>query len=95
MTNGGGLDPDGVDGPGPEMFTMTAPLHGTYLVYVNYWGNFGSGGYNFDESGNQNEVITSQINLVLNENTVDEKRETFIVPLRAIGDLLLVKTFNY
>lgn len=32
LTNGGGLDPDGVDGPGPEMFTMTAPLHGTYLV---------------------------------------------------------------
>ena len=95
MSNGGGLDPDGVDGPGPEMFTMTAPMHGTYLVYVNYWGNFGSGGYNFDERGNQNEVITSQINLVLNENTVDEKRETFIVPLRAIGDLLLVKTFNY
>jgi uncharacterized protein YfaP (DUF2135 family) len=62
---------------------------------VNYWGNFGSGGYNFDETGNQNEVITSQINLVLNENTVDEKRETFIVPLRAIGDLQLVKTFNY
>ena len=95
MSNGGGLDPDGVDGPGPEMFTMTAPMHGTYLVYVNYWGNFGSGGYNFDETSNQNEVITSQINLVLNENTVDEKRETFIVPLRAIGDLLLVKTFNY
>ena len=40
-------------------------------------------------------MITSQITLVLNENTVDEKRETFIVPLRAIGDLLLVKTFNY
>jgi uncharacterized protein YfaP (DUF2135 family) len=77
------------------MFTMTAPLRGTCLVYVNYWGNFGSGGYNFDERGNHNEVITSQINLVLNENTVDEKRETFIVPLRAIGDLLPVKTFNY
>ena len=95
LSNGGGLDPDGVDGPGPEMFTMTAPLHGTYLVYVNYWGNFGNGGYNFEETSNQNEVITSQITLVLNENTVDEKRETFIVPLRAIGDLLLVKTFNY
>ena len=95
LTNGGGLDPDGVDGPGPEMFTMTAPMHGTYLVYVNYWGNFGGEGYNFDEASNQNEVITSQINLVLNENTVDEKRETFVVPLRAIGDLLLVKTFNY
>lgn len=95
LTIGGGLDPDGVDGPGPEMFTMTAPLHGTYLIYVNYWGNYGAEGYNFDEGSNQNEVITANINLVLNENTVDEKRETFIVPMRAIGDLLLVKTFNY
>ncbi len=75
---------------------MTAPLHGTYLVYVNYWGNYSAGdGYNFTEGANQNEVITSQINLVLNENTVNEKRESFTVPLRAIGDLLLVKTFNY
>lgn len=95
LSNGGGLDTDSVDGPGPEMFTMTAPMHGTYLVYVNYWGNFGNGGYNFEEGSNQNEVITSQINLVLNENTVNEKRESFVVPLRAIGDLLLVKTFNY
>ncbi|WAH59462.1 DUF2135 domain-containing protein [Pseudomonas silvicola] len=95
LSNGGGLDTDSVDGPGPEMFTMTAPMHGTYLVYVNYWGNYSNGGYNFEERGNQNEVITSQINLVLNENTVNEKRESFIVPLRAIGDLLLVKTFTY
>lgn len=96
LTNGGGLDTDSVDGPGPEMFTMTAPLQGTYLIYVNYWGNYSSGGgYNFDEASNEKEVITSQINLVLNENTVNEKRETFIVPLRGIGDLLLVKTFNY
>jgi uncharacterized protein YfaP (DUF2135 family) len=41
------------------MFTLTAPLQGTYLVYVNYWGNFGSEGYNFDGASNQNEVITS------------------------------------
>ncbi|WP_416427088.1 DUF2135 domain-containing protein [Pseudomonas sp. App30] len=95
LSNGGGLDTDSVDGPGPEMFTMTAPMHGTYLVYVNYWGNYSNGGYNFEEHANQNEVITSEINLVLNENTVNEKRESFIVPLRAIGDLLLVKTFTY
>jgi uncharacterized protein YfaP (DUF2135 family) len=95
MSNGGGLDTDSVDGPGPEMFTMTAPLHGTYLVYVNYWGNLGAGGYNFDAGSNQNEVITSQISLVFNENTVNEKRETFLVPLRAIGELLLVKSFNF
>lgn len=95
LSNGGGLDVDSVNGPGPEMFTMTAPMRGTYLVYVNFWGNLGGGGYNFDVGGNQNEVIVSQISLVFNENTPDEKRETFIVPMRAIGDLVLVKTFNY
>ncbi|MGY4531015.1 uncharacterized protein YfaP (DUF2135 family) [Pseudomonas sp. TE3786] len=95
MSNGGGLDVDSVDGPGPEMFTMTAPLHGTYLVFVNYWGNLNSEGYNFTEGSNQNEVITAQISLVFNENTPNEKRETFIVPLRGIGDLQLIKSFNY
>lgn len=95
MSNGGGLDVDSVDGPGPEMFTMTAPLHGTYLVYVNYWGNLNSQGYNFEAGSNQNEIITAQISLVFNENTPNEKRETFVVPLRGIGDLQLVKTFTY
>ncbi|MFB4369928.1 MULTISPECIES: YfaP family protein [unclassified Pseudomonas] len=95
LSNGGGLDVDSVDGPGPEMFTMTAPLQGTYLVYVNYWGNLGSEGYNFEAGSNQNEIITAQINLIFNENTVNEKRETFVVPLRAIGELLFVKSFNY
>ncbi|MDO9618593.1 MAG: DUF2135 domain-containing protein [Pseudomonas sp.] len=95
LSNGGGLDVDSVDGPGPEMFTMSAPLHGTYLIYVNYWGNLNSQGYNFQAGSNQNEVITAQINLVFNENTVNEKRETFVVPLRTIGDLLLIKSFNY
>lgn len=95
LGNGGGLDPDGVDGPGPEMFTMAAPLRGTYLVYVNYWGNLNGQGYNFQAGANQQEVITAQVNLVFNENSVDEKRETFVVPLRTIGDLVLVKTFTY
>ncbi|WP_152220624.1 YfaP family protein [Pseudomonas sp. SCB32] len=96
LSNGGGLDPDGVDGPGPEMFTMAAPLHGTYLVYVNYWGNYNaSQGYNFQEGNHEQDVITAEINLVFNENTVNEKRETFVVPMRTIGDLVLVKTFNY
>lgn len=95
LSNGGGLDVDSVDGPGPEVFTMTAPLQGNYLIYVNYWGNLGSAGYNFDEKSNRNEIITAQINLIFNENSVNEKRETFLLPLRAIGELLFVKSFNY
>lgn len=95
MSNGGGLDVDSVDGPGPEMFTMTAPLHGTYAVYLNYWGNLGAGGYNFDEGSNAREMITTEVTLVFQENTADERRETFVVPLRNIGDTQLIKAFRY
>jgi uncharacterized protein YfaP (DUF2135 family) len=95
LQQGGGLDVDSVDGPGPEVFTLAAPLRGTYAVYVNYWGNLGDGGYNFVEGGNERDLITTRISLVFNENTVDERRESFLVPLRAIGDLQLIKAFQY
>lgn len=94
LSDGSGLDVDSVDGPGPEVFTSGEPQQGTYLVYVNYWGNLGSQGYNFDPNSNRKEVVTAQISLVFQENTVNERRETFVVPLRAIGELTLVKSFN-
>lgn len=95
LTNGAGLDVDSVDGPGPEMFTMASPQRGNYHVYVNFWGKLGAGGYHFDESTRRREVIAARVTLVFNENTVREKRETFIVPLRSIGELTLVKSFIY
>ncbi len=95
LTNGGGLDVDSVDGPGPEMFTMTSPMRGNYHVYINYWGKLGAGGYHFDETKRNREVITAHLTLVFNENTPKEKREEFILPLRSIGDLILVKSFTY
>lgn len=95
MSNGGGLDADTVDGPGPENFVMTSPMRGLYQVWINYWGNFGGSGYHFDESTRQRPVITSRITLVFNENTARERREEFVVPLRAIGELTLVKTFKF
>jgi uncharacterized protein YfaP (DUF2135 family) len=95
LANGGGLDVDSVDGAGPEMFSMAAPLHGAYHVYVNYWGNFGGGGYHFDEKTRKKDVITTTVTLVFHENTTREKRETFVVPLRKIGDLNLVKSFLF
>ena len=95
LSNGGGLDVDSVDGPGPEMFTMTSPMRGNYHVYVNYWGKLGAGGYHFDESKRNREIITAHLTLVFNENTAREKRETFVLPLRSIGDLILVKSFVY
>lgn len=95
LSNGGGLDVDSVDGPGPEMFSMTSPMRGNYHVYVNYWGKLGANGYHFDESKRNREIITARLTLVFNENTAREKRETFVLPLRSIGDLLLVKSFIY
>ncbi|QNB00164.1 YfaP family protein [Massilia sp. Se16.2.3] len=95
LTNGGGLDADSVDGPGPEMFTMTTPLRGLYQVWINYWGNFGDSGYHFDESTRQRPIITSRVTLVFNENTARERREDLVIPLRSIGELTLVKSFVY
>jgi uncharacterized protein YfaP (DUF2135 family) len=95
LTNGGGLDADSVDGPGPEMFTMTAAMRGVYQVWINYWGNFGSEGYHFDESTRQRPIITARVTLVFHENTPRERREDVVVPLRSIGELTLVKSFVY
>ncbi len=95
LDGGGGLDVDSVDGPGPEMFTTVAPLHGAYHVFINYWGNYGQGGYNFDESQRKKPIITTRVTLVMYENTVNEKRESFVIPLRKIGDLNLVKSFMF
>jgi uncharacterized protein YfaP (DUF2135 family) len=95
LDGGGGLDVDSVDGPGPEIFSTVAPLHGAYHVYVNYWGNFGPGGYHFDESTREQPVITARVTLVYHENTAREKRESFLIPLRKISDLTLVKSFLF
>lgn len=96
LNGGGGLDVDSVDGPGPEMFTTVAPLHGAYHVFVNYWGNYSdAGGYNFDEKQRKKPIVTTRVTLVFYENTPREKRESFVVPLRKIGDLNLVKSFMF
>jgi len=94
LATGGGLDVDSVDGAGPEMFSVTAPVPGVYHVYVNYWGNFGDQGYHFDESTRQQPIITARVTLVFDENTGAERRETFVVPMRKIGELQLVRSFR-
>ena len=94
LTNGGGFDVDSVDGAGPGIFSTSTPLPGTYLVYLNYWGNFDDGGYNFEAGRHDKHVISCTVTIITNENTADEKRETLLVPLRAIGDLRLVRQFN-
>ncbi|ALE57689.1 DUF2135 domain-containing protein [Paraburkholderia sp. RL17-368-BIF-A] len=92
LEDGSGFDVDSVDGAGPGIFSSAAPEHGTWLFFLNYWGNFDSTGYNFDAAAHDRDVITATLTLVFNENTPNERRETMMVPLRKIGDLMLVKS---
>jgi uncharacterized protein YfaP (DUF2135 family) len=92
LADGSGFDVDSVDGAGPGIFSSAAPQRGTWLFFLNYWGNFDSSGYNFDAAAHDRDVITATLTLVFNENTPNERRETRIVPLRKIGDLTLVKS---
>ena len=91
LQGGGGLDVDSVDGAGPEMFSISAPRKGAYQLYVNYWGNFGGAGYHFEET-RQKPIITASFTFVYHENTPNERRETMVLPLRRIGELMWVKT---
>lgn len=85
MANGGALDVDVTTGYGPEIFASTSPGKGNYHVYVNYFG-----------SGETTGVVTiAQVTIISNENSPAEKQQTFRVPLRAAGELTLVKSFVY
>jgi uncharacterized protein YfaP (DUF2135 family) len=92
LQGGGGLDADSVDGAGPEMFSLAAPQRGAYHVYINYWGNFGESGYHFDEATRKKPIITVHITMIHHENSPRERRESFVLPLRKIGDLIHVKS---
>lgn len=72
---------------GRQVPHVRRPGPGAYHFYVNYWGNFGNSGYHFDEATRLKPIITVRMTLVTHENTAREKRESFIVPLRNIGDL--------
>ena len=94
VPNGAALDVDVTTGYGPEIIAMPAPIKGQYLVYVNYYG----GGYRSDEDGEQQAaqaLTTAQITVITEEGTPSEKMETFVVPMRTAGELMLVKSFSY
>ena len=87
LPSGTALDIDVTTGFGPEIISAPAPKNGTYLVYVNYYGS----GY-----GSENrDLTTAKVSVVSRAGTPDEKIESSLVPLRAPGELTLVKTFQY
>jgi uncharacterized protein YfaP (DUF2135 family) len=94
LKSGGGMDVDSVDGAGPEIFSVAGARRGPYQFYVNYWGNFGDWGYHFEET-RQKPIITCRLTLILNENTANERRESFVAPLRKVGDLAHIKTLMF
>ena len=75
---------DVTTGYGPEIFAMPAPVHGRYQVYINYYGE-----------RSETELTTAQLTLITDEGSVNEKQETFIVPMRNAGELTLVKSFDW
>ena len=83
MKNGGALDVDVTTGYGPEIFSSPAPAKGMYHVYVNYFGSGASTGL----------VTIAQVTIIANENSPNERQQMFRVPLRAAGELTLVKSF--
>jgi uncharacterized protein YfaP (DUF2135 family) len=85
VKNGGALDVDVTTGYGPEIFSSVSPAKGNYHVYVNYFGSGASTG----------TLTIAQVTIIANENSPNERQQTFRVPLRAAGELMLVKSFVY
>jgi uncharacterized protein YfaP (DUF2135 family) len=84
--NGGSLDVDVTTGYGPEIYANPSPPQGVYQVFVNYYG----AGTDADA-----KIITAQIAVISNENTLAERQQVFRVPMRKPGELTLVKSFTY
>lgn len=85
MPNGGALDVDVTTGYGPEIFSSPAPAPGNYHVYVNYFGG-----------GQEQAIVTlAQVTVIAHENTPREKKQTFRVPMRAPGELTLIRSFVF
>jgi len=85
LASGTALDIDVTTGYGPEIISVPSPRNGTYLIYVNYYGSGES----------RKDLTTAKISIVSQAGTPDEKIEASLVPMRAPGDLMLVKSFHY
>jgi uncharacterized protein YfaP (DUF2135 family) len=90
LKDGGALDVDVTSGYGPEIFESPVAKPGRYYVYLNYYGGEGMG-----VSGKPATITVANVTVITNENTVDEKKQTYVVPMRRAGDLTLVTSFLY
>jgi uncharacterized protein YfaP (DUF2135 family) len=90
LDNGAALDVDVTSGYGPEIFESPVAEHGRYFVYVNYYGGEG-----MSVTGKPATITVATITVIANENTVNEKKQSFVVPMRKPGELTLVTSFVY
>ncbi|UXI67587.1 YfaP family protein [Tahibacter amnicola] len=90
IPNGGALDVDVTDGYGPEIFATPAITPGMYYVYVNYYGGSGT-----DSPGSPATITVATVTMITDENTIHEKRQSFVVPMRREGEITLVGSFVY
>ncbi|MCU6502033.1 DUF2135 domain-containing protein [Rugamonas sp. A1-17] len=85
LQDGSALDVDVTTGYGPEIFSSASPQKGNYHVYVNY---FGSG-------ADTSTLTVARVSIITNEGTPRERLQTYQVPMRAAGELTLVKSFVF
>jgi uncharacterized protein YfaP (DUF2135 family) len=90
LENGAALDVDVTSGYGPEIFESPVAEHGLYFVYVIYYSGEG-----MDVKGKPATITVATVTVIANENTVDEKKQSFVVPMRKPGELTLVTSFVY
>jgi uncharacterized protein YfaP (DUF2135 family) len=88
LDNGAALDVDVTSGYGPEIFESPVAQPGRYYVYVNYYG-----GQGMNVKGKPAVITVATVTVISHENTVNEKKQTFVVPMRTPGDLTLVSSF--
>ncbi len=93
IPSGGALDVDVTTGYGPEIFSHPAPPHGTYLIYLNYYG--GGYGYGNDDKTSEKTITVSTLTIVTEEGTPDERMQTIRVPMRRPGELIEAAKFVY
>lgn len=93
--DGTALDVDVTTGYGPEIIASPSQAHGTYLVYVNYYGNGFYGDEEAESKTPHSDMTIAQVAIITDEGTPREKQQVFTVPMRKPGDLTLVKAFQY
>ncbi|MDE3071258.1 MAG: DUF2135 domain-containing protein [Pseudomonadota bacterium] len=87
LDNGGALDVDVTDGYGPEIFSTPVALPGLYYVYVNYYGGYGA-----DAQGKPT-ITVARVTVITDEGGSNEKRQTYVIPMRQPGELVQAARF--